>query len=105
MIQIQTGKACGGFGLIVIGHASTIFLILTVTGFSVYLDRQKRRRAMRKKDHIWTKVIARCGIAATAQQQTETSERTGSLMLDMYRFVHKTEFELIANRQSKGRIV
>jgi uncharacterized iron-regulated membrane protein len=53
LIQLHTGKAFGGFGLIVIGLVSIIFLILTVTGFIVYLDMWKRRWRVGKKSLFW----------------------------------------------------
>jgi uncharacterized iron-regulated membrane protein len=53
MIQLHTGKIFGSFGLIVIGLVSIIFLILTITGFLVYLDMWKRRRGAGKKGLFW----------------------------------------------------
>lgn len=53
MIMLHTGKAFGAPGLIIIGLASIIFLILTVTGFLVYLNMWKRRRAASKTGFFW----------------------------------------------------
>jgi uncharacterized iron-regulated membrane protein len=53
MIQLHTGKAFGAPGLIIIGLVSIIFLVLTVTGFLVYLNMWKRRRAGGKKGIFW----------------------------------------------------
>jgi uncharacterized iron-regulated membrane protein len=53
MIMLHTGKFFGPVGLIIIALVSIIFLILTVTGFVVYLDMWKRRRAAGKKSLFW----------------------------------------------------
>jgi uncharacterized iron-regulated membrane protein len=53
MIQLHTGKALGGFGLIVMGLVSIIMLVLSVTGFIVYLDMWKRRRSAGKTGVFW----------------------------------------------------
>jgi uncharacterized iron-regulated membrane protein len=53
MIMLHTGKALGSFGLIVIGLSSIVFLILTVTGFIVYLNMWKRRRGAGKNSVFW----------------------------------------------------
>ncbi len=53
MIQLHTGKVFGPVGLIIIMLVSIIFLVLTVTGFIVYLDMWKRRRAANKTGLFW----------------------------------------------------
>jgi uncharacterized iron-regulated membrane protein len=53
MIQLHTGKFFGPLGLIVIGVVSIVFLVLTVTGFLVYLDMWKRRRLAGKASLFW----------------------------------------------------
>jgi uncharacterized iron-regulated membrane protein len=54
MIMLHTGKMFGAPGLIIIGLASIIFLVLTVTGFLVYFNMWKRRRQAGKKGIFWT---------------------------------------------------
>ncbi len=53
MIQLHTGKYFGPIGLIIIMIVSIIFLILTVTGFMVYLNMWKRRKAAGKTGLFW----------------------------------------------------
>jgi uncharacterized iron-regulated membrane protein len=53
MIQLHTGKMFGPVGLIIVMLVSIIFLVLTVTGFIVYLDMWKRRRAANKTGLFW----------------------------------------------------
>jgi uncharacterized iron-regulated membrane protein len=43
----------GPVGLIIVMLVSIIFLVLTVTGFIVYLDMWKRRRAASKSGLFW----------------------------------------------------
>ncbi len=53
MIQLHTGKMFGPTGLIIITISSIVFLVLTVTGFFVYLDMWKRRRGAGKPGLFW----------------------------------------------------
>jgi uncharacterized iron-regulated membrane protein len=53
MIQLHTGRMFGPFGLAVMMLVSLVFLVLTVTGFIVYYDMWKRRRAARKTGFFW----------------------------------------------------
>ncbi len=53
MIQLHTGKMFGPIGLIIITLASIVFLVLTVTGFIVYLDMWKRRKGAGKTGLFW----------------------------------------------------
>ncbi|MEJ6011598.1 PepSY domain-containing protein [Novosphingobium aquae] len=52
MIQLHTGKF-GPFGLVLMGIASLVFLVLTVTGFKVYYDMCKHRRKLGKPRLFW----------------------------------------------------
>jgi uncharacterized iron-regulated membrane protein len=54
MIQLHTGKMFGPLGLIAIALVSIVFLVLTITGFFVYLDMWKRRRAAGKSGLFWS---------------------------------------------------
>jgi uncharacterized iron-regulated membrane protein len=54
MIQLHTGRYFGPIGLAIIMVVSIIFLILTVTGFMVYLDMWKRRKAAGKAGLFWS---------------------------------------------------
>jgi uncharacterized iron-regulated membrane protein len=53
MIQLHTGKYFGPAGLIIMGFVSLIFLVLTITGFIVYLNMWKRRKASGKRGLFW----------------------------------------------------
>jgi uncharacterized iron-regulated membrane protein len=53
MIQLHTGKRFGPLGLIIIMLSSIAFLVLTITGFFVYLDMWKRRRGAGKTGLFW----------------------------------------------------
>lgn len=53
MIQLHTGRYFGPAGLIIMGLVSLIFLVLTVTGFMVYLNMWKRRRAAGSSGMFW----------------------------------------------------
>ncbi len=53
MVQLHTGRMFGPIGLIVMGVVSLIFLVLTVTGFIVYLDMWRRRKVAGKTELFW----------------------------------------------------
>ncbi len=53
MIQLHTGRTLGAFGLIVIAICSLVFLVLTITGFIVYLQMWQRRRGLGKAGMFW----------------------------------------------------
>jgi uncharacterized iron-regulated membrane protein len=53
MIQLHTGRTLGAFGLIVIALCSVVFLVLTVTGFIVYLQMWQRRRGLGAGGMFW----------------------------------------------------
>ncbi len=53
MIMLHTGKAFGPIGLIIMALTSIVFLVLTVTGFLVYLDMWKRRKGAGKNGLFW----------------------------------------------------
>jgi uncharacterized iron-regulated membrane protein len=53
MIQWHTGRMFGPVGLTIFMVVSLIFLVLTVTGFIVYLDMWKRRKGGGKTGLFW----------------------------------------------------
>ncbi len=54
MIQLHTGRMLGPVGLGIMMLVSLVFLILTITGFMVYLDMWKRRRKAGKAGLFWS---------------------------------------------------
>ena len=54
MIQLHTGRLLGPVGLVIMMLVSLVFLVLTITGFMVYLDMWKRRRKAAKSGLFWS---------------------------------------------------
>lgn len=54
MIQLHTGRMLGPVGLVIMMLVSLVFLVLTITGFIVYLDMWKRRRKAGKAGLFWS---------------------------------------------------
>jgi uncharacterized iron-regulated membrane protein len=53
MIQLHNGSFFGPVGLIITMLVSIVLLVLTVTGFLVYLDMWQRRRSAGKTGFFW----------------------------------------------------